>query len=173
MASCTITIKQSEEFKTNLRNVVKELEEKLNKKNDNKMENLWELIAEKRGLKIGEEFIYSENDDEFVNRIYKNRLEYKNTSRKEDEWCRETYDIISEFIAGEGTIEKLPPKFADSIRCKVGEEYKCVLSNGRDMIVIFMGKSEDFYRRKAGNMFAVDAVIPQEQIDKIVNEMKE
>lgn len=137
------------------------------------MENLWELIAEKRGLKIGEEFRYSENDDEFVNRIYKNRLEYKNTTRKENKWCRETSSMISEFIAGKGTIEKLQSNFADPIRCKEGNNYKTVSSKGEIMVAYFQETAADLYRKKAGNMFAPDAVIPQEQIDKIVKEMKE
>lgn len=137
------------------------------------MENLWGLIAEKRGLKLGEEFHYSGNYNYIVNRITREGLEYKKDAQSSDDWQLEEEDTLANFIAGVGTIEKLPPKFAKPIRCVGGEEYKCVLCNGDTMNVTFMGKSDDFYRRKAGNMFSKYAVIPQEQIDKIIKEMKE
>lgn len=138
------------------------------------MENLWELIAEKRGLKIGEEFKYSGNYSYIVNRITEEGIEFKKDTASSSAWKIEDQNTLANFIIGVGTIKKLPPKFADPIKCKNGEHYNFIRADGSISESEFNEKFLfDLYNKKLGNMFAVGAIIPQEQIDKIVKEMKE
>lgn len=139
----------------------------------NKMDNLWVNIANRRGLKLGEEFKYSGNHYCVLNRITENGLEHRKESSCSEEWYIEDGDTISEFIAGIGEITKLSPKFAEPLKCEGGDNYLCILPNGIKAVRIFRNNATDYYRRKAGNMFDVNAFIPQEQVDKILKEMKE
>lgn len=147
------------------------------------MKNLWEMIAKERGLKIGEEFTYSVNEcygdanERYINRITKEGLQYQrielNCSSKEANWQIEDADIIMWFLSGEGIIGKAP-MFVKPIRItKHAEKYLYVDIDGKVCKTLFYDALFDIYCRKMGNMFPVDAVLPQEQIDDIMKRMNE
>lgn len=71
------------------------------------------------------------------------------------------------------SVWKRKVEFAKPIWCDTkGQQYKHVNVEGYEFVNTWDEGSASYYCRKAGNMFDPDAVIPQEQIDKIVADMK-
>lgn len=108
-----------------------------------------------------------------VYKIDKDGFQFR--SERNSEWLDEDGSIVKNFIAGIGTIEKLPPKFVELIRiAENNDKYLYVNVNGVTHETYFVDSyAADLYRRKAGNMFPAGSKLPKTQIDKIVKEMKE
>lgn len=64
-------------------------------------------------------------------------------------------------------------EFAKPVWCENnGEQYLTIDSSGNRYLTSFVPKAIDYYRRAHGNMFEPESIIPQEQRDQLVSEMK-
>jgi hypothetical protein len=79
--------------------------------------------------------------------------------------------MLTQLLAGDLTIKKEVP-FAKPVQCKENDKFKYVSNRSNIVRRYFHNRTFDNYLMKNGNMFASDAVIPQKQINAIVETMK-
>lgn len=125
------------------------------------MENLWEMIAEVRGVELDEIFLYSLDGAK-----YKYRINGKGLEIYEDgQWY--SSNRSNAFIRGEGTIEKLP------FRLQKGVAYYTLYLNKEVIYSEWADNSIDYARLIAGIVFRTEqearAYLPtwQERINKL------
>ena len=129
------------------------------------MENLWEMNAKARGLKLNEEFLYSFGNFEYKYRISEKGLEYYDTDKDGGWWTLS--DCSNEFIKGIGKIERLP------FRLKRVELYYTIIHNTATVSYHWADTTADYERLIAGVVFRTreeaEAYIPTwiERINKL------
>ena len=127
------------------------------------MENLWEMIAKARGVELDEEFLYSLSYSKYKYRINERCLEYYDDDKSE--WIFSL--CSSEFIRGEGKIERLP------FRPKRAEVYYTIIHNTATVSYHWADTTADYERLIAGVVFRTkqeaEAYIPtwKERISKL------
>lgn len=105
------------------------------------MENLWEMIAKARGVKLDEEFLYSLDGAK-----YKYRINGKGLEMYEDgQWYSSSRS--NAFIRGEGKIERLP------FRPKRTEVYYTIIHNTATVSYHWGDTTADYERLIAGVVF--------------------
>ena len=125
------------------------------------MENLWEMIAKARGVKLNEEFLYSWGGLTNKLRISEEGLEVYGDGR----WHASSY--VRAFIKGEGKIERLP------FRPKRVEVYYTIIHNTATVSYHWADTTADYERLIAGVVFRTreeaEAYIPTwiERINKL------
>jgi hypothetical protein len=122
-------------------------------------------ICKMLGAKIGERF-YIKVGEKYSKYYFNiNGLMF-------DDVMRYDQPMLSGILSGEYKIEKIV-EFAKPIWCNYGDQYKYVAEDKEVCTATFDGSTlVDYYNRKFGNMFAPDAVIPIEQINKIGDDMR-
>ena len=126
------------------------------------MENLWEMIAKARGVKIDEEFMLVYMGSKCKHKI----TTYGLNIFIGEEWCGSR--AVDEFIRGEGEIEKIP------FRPQIGEDYYTYAGKGEVFASFWDNRSIDYARFIAGLVFRTreeaEAYIPtwRERISKII-----
>jgi len=125
------------------------------------MENLWEMIAKARWVKLDEEFLYSLDGAE-----YKYRINGKGLEMYEDgQWYPSSRS--NAFIRGEGKTERLP------FRPERAEVYYTIIHNTATVSYHWADTTTDYERLIAGVVFRTreeaEAYIPtwQERINKL------
>ena len=125
------------------------------------MENLWEMIAKARGVKLDEEFLYYWSS--FTNKL---RISEEGLEIYEDgQWCASSYAHV--FIRGEGKIERLP------FRPQRTEVYYTIIHNTATVSYHWADTTTDYERLIAGVVFRTreeaEAYIPTwiERINKL------
>lgn len=81
------------------------------------------------------------------------------------------YCYLEHLIDGSYKLEKIIP-YAKPIKCSDGEQFNYVRIDGEIQKETFNGGTFDYAMCALGNMFPVDAVIPQTQIDEMVKKLK-
>ena len=129
------------------------------------MENLWEMIAKARGVKLGADFIWTLNGkgDKCKITLEEGLLVYDNYVNAfiSGSMC------CNEFITGEGEIEKLP------FRPKRVEVYYTIIHNTATVSYHWADTTADYERLIAGLVFRTkeeaEAYIPtwKERISKL------
>ena len=105
------------------------------------MENLWELVAKARGVKLNEEFLYSFNGPKYKYRISGKGLEvYEN-----GQWYSSSRS--NAFIRGGGKIERLP------FRQQKGDVYYTFYFNKEVIDSDWNDSSVDYTRLLSGVVF--------------------
>ena len=107
------------------------------------MENLWELVAKARGVKLNEEFLYSWGNLKYKYRINERCLEYYDDDKSQ--WTFS--ECSSEFIKGIGKIERLP------FRPKRVEVYYSIIHNTATVSYHWADTTADYERLIAGVVF--------------------
>ena len=105
------------------------------------MENLWEMIAKARGVKLDEEFLFSWNNFTYKYRIRECGLEYFKNGLWFDAKC------VDEFIRGIGEIERLP------FRPQRTEVYYTIIHNTATVSYHWGDTTADYERLIAGVVF--------------------
>ena len=125
------------------------------------MENLWEMNAKARVLKLDEEFLYSLDGTKYKYRISEKGLEVYG----DEKWYPSSRS--NAFIRGEGKIERLP------FRLQKGDAYYTLYLNKEVIYSEWADNSVDYARLIAGIVFRTEqearAYIPtwQERISEL------
>lgn len=121
-------------------------------------------VAIMLGVRIGEEF----NIDKYSS---SNPFHFTKECLVSSNDCIDNI-ALSGLILGTIKIEKITP-YAEPIECVDGEEYKFISIAGKVYGSVFESTSTyDHMAKSIGNMFPVDAIIPQAQIDDMVKKLK-
>lgn len=105
------------------------------------MDNLWEMIAKARGVELDEEFIWVSIGSNYKYKITTCGL-YIFVAEQWGSAC-----TVNEFIAGAGTIKKIP------FRPQKGDTYYTPFSNTLVLDDIWAGNTVDYARLIAGVVF--------------------
>lgn len=121
-------------------------------------------VANMLGVKVGEEF----NIDKYGS---SNPFHFTKECLVSSSGCIGNIALAG-LILGTMKIERITP-YAKPIKCVGGEEYKFISISGKVFEEVFEDISTyDHMARSIGNMFPVNAIIPQAQIDDMVKKLK-
>ena len=128
--------------------------------------NYMNSIAQAYKLALGDKFnvIYTGSDSKFGPYFLCEDGMYDTTGKE--------YPItLMSIVSGECFVEKVP-EFAKPIKCKEDDDYVFIDEEGFVVRRTFYDSTLDYLLMKSGNMFDINAIIPGEQIVKIISEMK-
>jgi len=128
------------------------------------MKNLWPLIAQERGVEIGEEFMYCSAKYKIATNG--SLIMFSESS---EQWVTCDAFGLTCFIYGEGEITKLSRPY------KQGDSYYCVSISGRICATVWTGNTSDASLAVMGNRFRTRAEAlehMQEILDKYAEALK-
>jgi hypothetical protein len=133
--------------------------------------NMMSEIAEKYGLELDKTFNLFNSEITELN-DYKNK-EYKFTEKGlRDQYGGGGYgETLTCILRGEYFVEKVP-EFAEPVECGFNEHYLYILVSGKVAKGYYTGDTGDRAMWMIGNMFDIDAIIPEQQIKKMVEKLK-
>lgn len=129
--------------------------------------NYIEQVAKMLGVNIGEEFNII-HDGESMSPYSPHKFKNDKLIDKDGGTCN---DILGYLIAGECKVQKIIP-YAKPIKCSGGEQFNYVRIDGVVQEETFDGGTFSYAMCALNNMFPIDAIIPQPQIDEMVKKLR-